>query len=323
MHRATPANSSFRGFTAGGARAVLQKVGQALAADDGKQMQEIAASFMKGEARSKIEHPQQYGFTAVPFDPDEAKDGKPGMGPETFIQFMGGNRSFPVAGPVDDRRHRLKGLKPGDVGLFRGKDDGIQLLLTAAGTVLSQFPDKKFRTQIVQKASGAQEERGQKSILENISSQFFEITNDGTTNANKVINDIAETGLTSAVKNGAISQVASAFNVGAPGSTLRADGTPTPTEPTTFNIIGSAFASAPIPAGTSTSQLATTAFVTSAIADASGSGGQIGPPGPQGPAGPQGPPGDPLANAPQIVTGSIASGDALPSPCWRRSRRWG
>jgi phage gp45-like len=331
MHRATPANSSFRSYSAGGARAILQKVGDALAADDGKQMQEIAASFMKGEARSKIEHSQQYGFTSVPFDPDAPKDGKPGMGPETFVQFLGGNRSFPVAGAVDDRRHRLKGGKPGDVSLFRGKEDGIQFTLTAAGALLSQFPDKKFRMQIVQKAAqaagggastyaagnsasggqaNAKEEMGQKSIAENESSQFFEVDNNGTTSANKTITDVAETSLTNAVRNGAIQQVAQSFNVGAPSANLRAGETPTPTSPTAFNIIGAAFASSPIPAGTRSTQLATTEFVGAAIAAASGSGGQIGPP---GPAGPQGPPGNPLAGAPQPVTGSIASGEAFAS----------
>jgi phage gp45-like len=312
MHRATPVNSSFRSFTAGGARALLQKAaGAAGAVDDGKQVQELAASFMKGEARSKIEHAQQYGFTSVPFDPDDAKDGKPGTGPETFVSFIGGNRSFPSAGPVDDRRHRLKGLKPGDVALFRGKDDGIQLTLTALGTVLSHFPEKKFRMQIVQKGqAGAKEELGQKSILENASEQFFEVDNNGTMSANKTISEIAETALTAAVRNGAISQVAQSFNVGAPSANLRAGETPTPTEPTAFNILGAAFASSPIPAGTRSTQLATTEFVGAAIAAASGSGGQIGPPGPEGP---QGPPGNPLAGAPQPVTGSIASGEAFAS----------
>ena len=215
---------------------------------------------MKGEGRSKIEHAQQYGMTSVPFDPDPEKDGKPGMGPETFIQFMGGNRSFPVAGAIDDRRHRLKGLKPGDVALFRGAKDGIQFILSEAGATLSHFADKKFRTQIVQKGEdGAKDEMGQKSILENISTQFFEMTNDGTTTANKVINAVAESGLTNAVKSGALSLVGQSFKVGAPGSRLRADGVPTPDAPTAFDIIGTASASSPIPAGTSTSQLATTA----------------------------------------------------------------
>jgi Bacteriophage Mu Gp45 spike protein len=200
MHRATPANSSFRAFSAGGARALLQKVGQALPVDDSKLMQEISASFMKGEARGKIEHSQQYGFTSLPFDPDEGKDGKPGLGPETFISFMGGNRSFPVAGAVDDRRHRLKGLEKGDVALFSGKDSGQQLHLNGIGTFLSSFPGKKIALQIVKKAAegagggastfaegdsggqaGGDEQKptGQKPVYKNEAVGSFELNDDG------------------------------------------------------------------------------------------------------------------------------------------------
>jgi phage gp45-like len=207
MHRATPANSNFRAFSAGGARALLSKI------DDSKLMQEVAGSFMKGEARKAIEHAQQYGFTAVPFDPDEGEDGKPGLGPETFINFIGGNRSFPVAGPIDDRRHRMKGLEKGDVGLFRGKDDGQQFHMNGIGSFMSTFPGKKLRLQIVQKAqeaaqgggravalaeaaggasdgqagaNGQQKPTGQKPVYKNESSQYFEVTDDGTESVNKV-----------------------------------------------------------------------------------------------------------------------------------------
>jgi hypothetical protein len=206
MHRATPANSSFRAYSAGGARALLQKVGDALPVDDLKGVQEIAASFMKGEARKGIEHAQQYGFTSLPFDPDEAKDGKPGLGPETFISFIGGNRSFPSAGPVDDRRHRMKGLEKGDVALFGGKDTGQQFHLNGVGTFLSAFAGagKKLRLQLQQKSTsggqggastfaegdaaggaGAKEEMGQRPVYKNESAAYLEVTDDGTKNVNK------------------------------------------------------------------------------------------------------------------------------------------
>jgi len=149
MHRATPVNSNFRAYSAGGARALISAI------DDLKGLQEIAGSFMKGESRGKVEHPQQYGFSAVPFDADEEKDGKPGLGPETFINFIGGNRSFPVAGAIDDRRHRMKGLEKGDVALFRGKDEGQQFHMNGIGTFLSSHPGKKLRLQIVAKAQEA------------------------------------------------------------------------------------------------------------------------------------------------------------------------
>jgi hypothetical protein len=173
-------------------------------------MQEISASFMKGEARKAIEHAQQYGFTSLPFDPDkEGKDGKPGIGPETFISFIGGNRSFPSAGPVDDRRHRLKGLEKGDVALFGGKDTGQQFHLNGVGTFLSAFAGagKKLRLQLQKKEASGQggqggastfaeaaagggqaggaEEMGQKPVYKNESAAYLEVTDDGTTSINK------------------------------------------------------------------------------------------------------------------------------------------
>jgi phage gp45-like len=206
LHRATPANSNFRAFSAGGARALISKI------DDSKLMQEIAGSFMKGEARKAVEHAQQYGFTAVPFDADEGEDGKPGLGPECFVSFIGGNRSFPTAGPIDDRRHRMKGLEKGDVGLFRGKDDGQQFHMNGIGSFLSTYPGKKLRMQIVQKAqeaaqggaravalaegggggnggqagaNGQQKPTGQKPVYKNESAAFFEVDDAGTKSVNK------------------------------------------------------------------------------------------------------------------------------------------
>jgi len=127
MHRATPANTSFRAYSAGGARSVVHEV------DDSKMMQESKSNFMKGETRQAIESPQNYGFTSVCVDGDKDKDGNLTMGPEQFISFIGGNRSFPVAGPMDDRRHRLKGLAKGDAAMYRLKDDGRQFHLTKDG----------------------------------------------------------------------------------------------------------------------------------------------------------------------------------------------
>ena len=62
MHRATPANSSFRSYVAGGARATVNGV------DDQKLMQEHGSDFMSNESRSKIESPQNFGFTSVAMD---------------------------------------------------------------------------------------------------------------------------------------------------------------------------------------------------------------------------------------------------------------
>jgi hypothetical protein len=205
MHRATPANSSFRAYSAGGARALISKVAGATSMiDDLKGVQEVAASFMKGEARKGIEHAQQYGFTSVPFDPDEEKDGKPGLGPEAFVSFIGGNRSFPSMGPIDDRRHRMKGLVPGDVALFGGKDTGQQFHMNGIGTFLSAFAGagKKLRFQLQKKEASGQggastfaegdaggqangkEELGQRPNYKNESAAHFEITDAGTESVN-------------------------------------------------------------------------------------------------------------------------------------------
>ena len=200
MHRATPANSSFRAYSAGGARSLISAV------DDLKGVQQVAASFMRGEARKGIEHAGQYGFSSVPFDPDEEKDGKPGLGPEAFVSFIGGNRSFPSMGPIDDRRHRMKGLEKGDTCIFSGKESGQNLHLNGIGTFLNSFPGKKLRMQIVEKvkqaagggastfaegdAGGGQggeqkEELGQKPNYKNPATAWFEVNDNGTESVNK------------------------------------------------------------------------------------------------------------------------------------------
>jgi Bacteriophage Mu Gp45 spike protein len=203
MHRATPANTSFRAYSAGGARALISSV------DPAKLMQEVGASFMKGESRSKIEAPSMYGFTCVPFAADKGEEGKPGLGPETFISFIGGNRSFPVAGPIDDRRHRLLGLAQGDVALFRGKDDGQQFHLTDKGGFWSGMVGKVLRMALVSgggggggsgpsaslaaassgsssaASSGSAASHGQKPVAGQDSTKYFEIDADRTESVNK------------------------------------------------------------------------------------------------------------------------------------------
>jgi hypothetical protein len=145
MHRATPANSSFRSFVAGGARSVVDQV------DDSKLMQEMAGNFMKGETRGAIEAAQNYGFTSVTMDADKDKDGNIIGSAETFVSFIGGNRAFPAAGNIDDRRHRLKGLEKGDVAMFRTKDDQQQFHMTGDGGYWSAPEGKTVRMQLVPK----------------------------------------------------------------------------------------------------------------------------------------------------------------------------
>jgi phage gp45-like len=65
MHRTTPIDAAFRGYTSGGARSVVEKV------DDAQLMQEVKAHFMNRECREHIESPQNYGFTSYTTDSDK------------------------------------------------------------------------------------------------------------------------------------------------------------------------------------------------------------------------------------------------------------
>jgi phage gp45-like len=143
MHRTTPLGSAFFGYVAGGCRATVDQV------DDSKLMQEMSGAFMKFEQRGAIESPQNYGFTSVVFKAEKDLRGKVLGCAETFISFMGGNRSFPVAGNMDDRRHRLMGLLEGDTAMFRGKGDKQQLHMTQDGGFWSAPQDKTVRMQLV------------------------------------------------------------------------------------------------------------------------------------------------------------------------------
>jgi phage gp45-like len=143
MHRATPANTSFRAYTSGGARSCVN------AADDGHFMQEMGGNVMKDESRTAVESPQNYGFTSVVMDADKGQDGSVTGCAEAFMTFCGGNRSFPVAGVMDDRRHRLMNLQKGDVAMFRTRQDSQQFHLTGDGGFWSAPTQKTVRMQLV------------------------------------------------------------------------------------------------------------------------------------------------------------------------------
>jgi Bacteriophage Mu Gp45 spike protein len=156
MHRATQANSSIRGHTSGGSRSVVEKV------DDSSLMQSMSGNFMKNESRSGVEAPQNYGFTSVCMPADKDESGKITGGPETFISFMGGSRGLPVAGNMDDRRHRLCDLSPGDSAMYRTKDDDQQFHLTKDGGFWSAPEGKTVRMQLVPQGSAKRQPKQQK-----------------------------------------------------------------------------------------------------------------------------------------------------------------
>jgi Bacteriophage Mu Gp45 spike protein len=139
MFGQSPLNAAFFGYTSGGCRSLVEEVG------DDTGMQEMKGSFMQGEAREKVESPQNYGFSSVCRKAKKDKDGKIEECAEAYINFLGGNRSFPVAAVMDDRRHRPRGLKPGENSQY--DDIGQMTLMRRNGLFLlsldSEDPDEQ------------------------------------------------------------------------------------------------------------------------------------------------------------------------------------
>ena len=135
MHRQTPMQAGFVGYSSGGARSLVDAV------TDTTGMQEMAGSIMFGEARSKIESPQNYGFTSVVLPAIKDAEGKVKAAAEAYLSFMGGNRSFPVATIMDDRRHRPWGLKPGENAQY--DDIGQMTLMRRTGLFMISLDTEK------------------------------------------------------------------------------------------------------------------------------------------------------------------------------------
>lgn len=150
MHRATPLNTAFRAYTAGGTRTVIDE------ADDKKLMQESKGNFMKGETRGEIESPQNYGFTSHVMPADKDNKGKIKMGAEGFVSFMGGNRSFPVIQVMDDRRHRLKEIAKGDTAMYGAREWGEQFHIDKEGMWMSGNTQRKIKLQLVENSNDQQ-----------------------------------------------------------------------------------------------------------------------------------------------------------------------
>jgi hypothetical protein len=119
MHRQTPLTAGFVGYTSGGARALIDTI------DDSKMMQQMKGSMM-GEAREKVESPQNYGFSSVVRPATKGSDGQIQDCAEGFMSYFGGNRSSNFCAVMDDRRYRPMGLKPGENAQY---DDIAQMTL--------------------------------------------------------------------------------------------------------------------------------------------------------------------------------------------------
>jgi hypothetical protein len=139
MHRNTPNNIALRTHTAGTTRATVAHM-----EGDTSLMQSVSADVSSNESRSGIEAPQNYGFTSHNHSRDDSGSA------ETFISFQG--RSFPSCGPVDDRRHRLRGIDEGDCAMHRGKDDDMQTHFASDGMYHSA--PQQVRMQLVPSGSG-------------------------------------------------------------------------------------------------------------------------------------------------------------------------
>ena len=115
------------------------------APDDKQLFQEMTAHGFAGEVHTEVEHPTSYGFTHNPLPPT----GK--QAAEIFMVYLGASRSNPVAMLVGDRRYRLGGLEPGEVGTH--DDQGQQHVHHRDGTYAS-VPHDKIHQQRVQQDVG-------------------------------------------------------------------------------------------------------------------------------------------------------------------------
>jgi phage baseplate assembly protein V len=123
-------------------------------AKDDKLMQEVDVDLHFGEKKTKVERFQQYGFTSVPLPEKDEKD--PHIA-EVLVAFLGGNRSHAVAFMIDDRRHRLKNMKPGEVALY--DDQGQRTMITRDAIVHSST--KKVVSEVVDGKSRGEKDYGQ------------------------------------------------------------------------------------------------------------------------------------------------------------------
>jgi len=120
---------------------------------------------MRGESWSQMEAPQNYGFSSVVADAEKQGNGMIKDCAEGFMNFMGGNRNFPVLGVMDDRRHRLinlaKDAAKGAAAMFGLKEWGQQSLNTEDGLYHTGNSQKRIRSALVDNKNGQQQQQQQ------------------------------------------------------------------------------------------------------------------------------------------------------------------
>ena len=82
--------------------------------DDAYGRQRVQVAVLDGELADQIERFQDYGLTS-----------NPPAGSEAIVLNVGGSRDHAVAVCVEDRRFRLRSLKPGEVALYTDEGDVI------------------------------------------------------------------------------------------------------------------------------------------------------------------------------------------------------
>lgn len=90
---------------------------------DGAKLQGLQVTILADQSADEVEHFQHYGFTSVPLP-----------GAEGIALAVGGSRAHTVVINVDDRRYRLKSLRPGEVAIYDDLDKAVHL--TRDGMVL-------------------------------------------------------------------------------------------------------------------------------------------------------------------------------------------
>lgn len=96
--------------------------GEITRVDDAKRGQLVQVELLDGETREDVERPQNYGFTSVPLE-----------GAEVVVVCVGGSRDHAFVVAADDRRHRVKGLEPGEVAVYH--HGGSRIVLRNSGNI--------------------------------------------------------------------------------------------------------------------------------------------------------------------------------------------